>query len=287
MSCFSRSPINGDIVTLIPDQVILFEEPDDDIVQAAGEADFIDVDGRRYFSSAFYASLLAHLGTVLVVSFDTTLSATRRAAFSAAGVECCTLEDLCSGGASQSSLQSLDRFITLVTRSPGLVAVQCCSAFSSSIASTHLAALMLRQRSFSVTAHAVAWMQVAHPGRLTEGVDLVQLERQLSQQVTRKVRRDRSFSVSVCASASYGSYVGAETDSSSGPFSPSVCKSLSQGIPSTPTPTPPSPVQKPTSPGSGGWECPLPAFGRCFSTSSPCLPVPLLTGVDNLKDIDG
>jgi hypothetical protein len=268
----SCSPINGDVVTLIPGQIILFEEPDDSAVLAAGETHFADTDGRRYFGSAFYADLLSHLGTRLVICFDEFLPATCRAAFSAAEIECCTLEDLCSGAAGRFSLQSLDRFITLATTCPGLVAVQCCGAFSNSIACTHLAALMLRQNSFFSTAHGVAWMQMAHPGRLTESIDLAQLERQLSLQMTRKVRRDRSYSVSVSAGATFDAGVQPDTEPASGPSTPLAGSSPRHGFPTTPTP--PSRASGPTSPRGLAWMSPT------FSTSSPIL----LTGLDSDTD---
>ncbi len=198
VTVLSCSPINGEVVTLIPNQVILFEDPDDDAVRAAGERDFVDANGRRYFSTAFYADLLAHLGAKLVVCFDDAPPATvaadaRRATYSAAGLGCCALEDLCSGGAGRFSLQSHDRFIALVTGCPGPVAVQCRGALASSTACAHLTALILRLHRFPASAHAVAWMQMAHPGRLAEPIDLAQLERHLSQQASPKAWRNRRF----------------------------------------------------------------------------------------------
>jgi hypothetical protein len=126
-----RSPINGEVYNLIPGSILLFEPPDDAVVAAAGQIEFTDVDGRRYFSSAFYAALLAHLGAALVVSFDRLPppdADAQRDAYAAAGLGYCTLEDLggssstAGGGAGRMSLQSLDRFISLAAGCPGLVA---------------------------------------------------------------------------------------------------------------------------------------------------------------------
>jgi hypothetical protein len=279
------SPINGEVITLIPNQIILFEDPDDEAVQGAGERDFVDANGRRYFSTAFYADLLAHLGARLVICFDDVLPATvaeaRRATYSAAGIGCCTLEDLCSGGAGRFSLQSLDRFITLVTSCPGLVAVQCCGAFANSTACAHLAALMLRRHSFSSTAHAVAWMQMTHPGRLNEAIDLAQLERHFSQQASPKARRNRSFSVSVHFGASTGAYsLLEEADPSPEPSSPLAVSSPRRG--GSPPPSPHSPAHGPASPAGGAraWQSPL----RSFSISSPSLSGAPLGALDEETD---
>ena len=269
---------------LIPNQIILFEEPDDDVVSAAGTDDFTDIDGCRFFSSSFYADLLAHLGADLVVCFEALPAAiadSRRAAFRAAGIGFCTQEDLCSGGAGLFSLQSLDRFITLVTSCPGLVAVQCCGAFANSTACAHLAALMLRRHSFSSTAHAVAWMQMTHPGRLNEAIDLAQLERHFSQQASPKARRNRSFSVSVHFGASTGAYsLLEEADPSPEPSSPLAVSSPRRG--GSPPPSPHSTAHGPASPAGGAraWQSPL----RSFSISSPILSVPPLGALDGETD---
>ena len=108
----------------------------------------------------------------LVVSFDdvppepfaAAEDEARRAAFSAAGVGYCTLNDLCGGdGGGRLSLQSLDRFMSLVAGCPGPVAVQHRRGGASGVAGTHLAALMLRRGFFECTGDAMAWMQVRSP----------------------------------------------------------------------------------------------------------------------------
>jgi hypothetical protein len=290
MAYFMCSPINGEVITLIPGQIILFEEPDDEIVKAAGARNFFDANGRRYFNSVFYADLLAHLGAKLVVCLDdarpASLAKAQCATFSAAGICCCLLEDLCSGGAGRFSLQTLDRFITLVTSCPGLVAVQCCrGTFASSTACTHLAALMLRQQSFLSTAHAVAWMQMTHPGRLTEAIDLAQLERQLSQQLTRKVWRERSFSVSLHTVPFAGANeLLEETDLMIEPTSPAASlqglESPREGV--SPSSTLSPPAHAPVSPSGAArpWHSPL----RSFSVSSPSLSVPPLAALGSETD---
>ncbi len=135
----------------------------------------------------------------------------------------------------------------------------------------HLAALMLRQHDFASTAHAVAWMRLTRPGRLTESIDLAQLERQLSQQTNR-----RRFSVILCAGHAESSGANApleETELSPEPTSPMASSSPTPV--GTSSPTLPSPARGPVSLGSGAraWQSPL----RSFSTSSPCLSVPPLS----------
>eukprot|EP00291_Cryptomonas_curvata_P020066 CAMPEP_0172165784 /NCGR_PEP_ID=MMETSP1050-20130122/8609_1 /TAXON_ID=233186 /ORGANISM="Cryptomonas curvata, Strain CCAP979/52" /LENGTH=284 /DNA_ID=CAMNT_0012836303 /DNA_START=22 /DNA_END=873 /DNA_ORIENTATION=+ len=83
------SPINGSIHPLIPGRVLLFESTDDDLGHGRMWA---DKDGRRCFSSAFHADLLAHLGAAAVVSFDDPdddPDNARGAAFAAAGISYC------------------------------------------------------------------------------------------------------------------------------------------------------------------------------------------------------
>ena len=144
---FSNSPIHGKIITLVPGSLLLFDpRPDDHEVAAAGQTDFADIDGRRCFSSAFYyTDLLAHLGAALFVSLDPlqpAAAAAQRAAYADAGLGYCALDDLCGGAGARMSLQSLDRLVSLVASSPGLVAVQ---GRGDGLACVHLAAAELRQ----------------------------------------------------------------------------------------------------------------------------------------------
>lgn len=66
-SSLFHSHLNGRIYTLVPDQVLLFDEPDD---ATARDEMWVDRDSVRHFSSHFYADLLKDLGVALVVSFD-------------------------------------------------------------------------------------------------------------------------------------------------------------------------------------------------------------------------
>lgn len=175
---YANSPLNGMVVTLIPDQLLVFEAPDDATVAAAGERDFVDIAGRRHFSSAFYADLLADLGVALVVNFDsddeehTQASGgnggdgdgASRAAFADAGLEYCNLHDLGGVPGAGVSLQSLDRLLTLASCCPGLIAVPQRGGAASGVAAAHLAALLVRQHSFAATAEAMAWVRMARPG---------------------------------------------------------------------------------------------------------------------------
>jgi hypothetical protein len=193
------SPINGAIHPLIPGRVLLFESADDDLDQGRMWA---DKDGRRYFSSAFYADLLSHLGAALVVSFhdtDNTPDNPRGAAYSAAGMGYCALGD---GGATASaswplSLQTLDRFVSLVAGCPGLVAVECLDDFHSGAAGACLAAMLLRRAHFASAAEAVAWMQIVCPGRGAGAVDVDGLDERLAH----LGRLPRGRSTSLCTHA--------------------------------------------------------------------------------------
>jgi hypothetical protein len=271
---------------LIPNQIMLFESPDDEAVAEAGGTHFADIDGRRSFSTTYYAELLADLGAALVVSFDEVPAGAAdapRAAFAAAGIDYCALEDLCGGGASRLSLQTLDRFVSLVAGCPGLVAVQCRDDFHSGITATCLAALLLRQRSFPATADALAWMRMVCPVQLAQAVDLGLLEGQRPDPAAWKLRRDRS--VSLVARPVSGGGSGAqlladladalasiEEDPAAGlAVSESESAAEAASAASTPFSRARSSIAPP--------EASLPAasrpsasfFGRTFSTSSPNL----------------
>ena len=204
------------------------------------------------------------MGVTLVVSFDETSSDcskedASRGHYEAAGLAYFTLDDLCGGAGPIMSLQSLDRFLSLVTRCPGLVAVQCRGGLASGVAATHLTALLLRQRCFSSAAEAVAWMQMAWPCASAEPVDLSLLER-LSATPS-GAGRFRARSLSIC---------GDHGGKSRMPPSPGRAAGLALIVESAgPWPGPPlAPVapSRPAHVGSGG--------GRgwaVFSASSPSL----------------
>jgi hypothetical protein len=273
---------------------MLFESPDDDAVAAAGGTHFADRDGRRAFSTAFYAELLAELGTALVVSFDDAAAADAdapHAAFAAAGIHYCALEDLGGGGEGRLSLQTLDRFVSLVAGCPGLVAVQCRDDFHSGAAGTCLAALLLRQRSFPATAHALAWMRMVCPGPLARAVDLGLLERQRPDPAAWRLRRDRSLSLIArpVSGGTPGDQLLAERADADPSVPPDEGLAAAASAASTPTlragrvamappGSPPLAAGSPTALSS-----PLAAgrpgcFGRTFSTSSPNLKAPTVPG---------
>jgi hypothetical protein len=197
-----HSQTNGGVFSLIPGKLLLSDPPDDAAVAAAGKRDYADADGRRVFSSAFYADLLAHLGVALVVSFDDlppAAAAAQCAAYAAAGVAYCAPDDLYAGAAGRGiSLQSLDRFVALVEGCPGPVAVQCRQDPASGAARTHLAALMMR-RCFSTAAEAEAWMHMVRPGRPAGPMDLALLEGLRAAGPRGRAGRARSLSICVCA----------------------------------------------------------------------------------------
>ena len=159
--------MNGDIAILVPGQLLVFEAPDDTVVSAAGQRDYVDISGRRHFSSAFYADLLADLGATLVVSFncnetDGKPAAAAATSYAAAGLAYYPLHAVCGGACA--SLQSLDRFVALAAGASGPIAVEWHrGSAAGGGADVYLTALLLRRRSFATAEQALAWIRMARP----------------------------------------------------------------------------------------------------------------------------
>jgi hypothetical protein len=150
------SPINGQIHVVVPGKIILFKAPCGDL--PAGRS-WMDRDGERHFSPAFYADLLCDLGVSLVIGADE--AQYDHSPFAARGMDVEALGCRADDG-NALTLQALDRLITLLDRAHGLVAIHCAGRLP--YACTLLSAYMLRRRFFSNPAQAVSWLAMACPG---------------------------------------------------------------------------------------------------------------------------
>ncbi len=119
----------------------------------------MDRDGERHFSPAFYADLLHDLGVSLVIGADE--AEYDHSPFSDRGMDVESLGCRADDG-NALTLQALDRFITLLDRADGLVAIHCAGRLP--YACALLSAYMLRRRFFSNPAEAVSWLAMACPG---------------------------------------------------------------------------------------------------------------------------
>lgn len=148
--------MNGQIHVVVPGKIILFKAPCGDL---PADRLWMDRDGERHFSPAFYADLLLDLGVSLVIGADEAEYDCSPFSDCGMGVESlgCRADD---GNAL--TLQALDRFITLLDRTDGLVAIHCAGRLP--YACTLLSAYMLRRRFFSNPADAVSWLAMACPG---------------------------------------------------------------------------------------------------------------------------
>ena len=249
------SIVNGEVVTLVPGKLLLFQAPDDATVSSAGRHDYVDLDGRRHFSSAFYAALLADLGAALIISFDPDRSeCSHTAAYAAEGLAYYPLRTLCGlgGGA---SLQSLDRFIALAAAAPGPVAVQWHSGQTASdVTATHLAALLMRHHNFATAGQALAWIRMVRPADPACPAALHVLDFETTQfKAEEQLRR----SLSACARTE--SFQPAAT-AASVPSEPCSASLFSGATPSFPPPPPPAASDPAfTWPAAGG-------LGRAFSS---------------------
>lgn len=147
--------MNGAVYTIVPNELLLFQNPSSEIVNNHLWA---DIDGIRHFSPDFYADLLATLGTTIVVILDEPAPNTSHAIFERHGLAVCTLEDLgCRDPADRFSLQTISRFVDVCRHAPGPVAV--CG--DDRLACTLLTAYLLRAGLFADAAEAVSWICIA------------------------------------------------------------------------------------------------------------------------------
>ena len=156
------NPANGCFHFVVPGKLLLFHQP-----EYAGESSmWRDAGGARAFSAEYYADLFMHLGVSLVLRVgdcgagDAASAASVVAAFDARGI---AVEDLPldGGAAGDGLLRGIDRFIALLLRAPGAVAVHGGPAGLGRAAAL-IAAYLISKHGFEAEA-AVAWLRLAHP----------------------------------------------------------------------------------------------------------------------------
>ena len=138
---------------------MVFKSPSAYVPEGTG---WLDIDGMRHFSSAFYADLLSDLGASLVIGIGPSECDPRPFRNRGIEVESLAFDDDDFSGAAALTLQALDRFMTLVGGAGGLVALHCSGRVS--YACTLLSAYMLRRRFFADPVQAVSWLAIACPG---------------------------------------------------------------------------------------------------------------------------
>ena len=128
-----------------------------------------DKDGKRHFSSSFYAELLSYLCVSLIIRLDAEHE--DDAVFDSRGVAVCTLEDLgCRDATEHFSLQTISRFVDVCRHAPGPVAV--CG--DERLACTLLTAYLLRAGLFADAAEAVSWICIARGAAVAPDYALLQ-----------------------------------------------------------------------------------------------------------------
>jgi hypothetical protein len=161
-------PLNGDFHFVVPGKLLLFNPP-----HFAGEnIMWRDAGGARHFSAEYYADLFADLGVGLVLRVGDPAAAAASAsasasAFAARGI---AVEDLplddpaggnAGGGGGGGLLRGIDRFLALLRRAPGAVAVHGGPA-GLGPAAMLVAAYLVSRHGFEA-APALAWLRMAHP----------------------------------------------------------------------------------------------------------------------------
>jgi hypothetical protein len=155
------SPVNGNFHLAVPPKFVVFHCP----VDLPPARRWMDADGVRHFSPAYYADLFAFLGVTLVVraapcDYDA-------CPFAARGI---AVEDLaaaappaaCSAG---SLLRTADRLLTLAGATDGLIAIHGGASGAGRAlgpAAAALASYLVSQHGFPAKA-AVAWLRIAAP----------------------------------------------------------------------------------------------------------------------------
>jgi hypothetical protein len=178
---------------VVPGKILIFDAPSPHMPPGR---QWHDVAGKRRFSADFYADLLHDLGVTLVVRADA--AEYDAEPFARRGIAVETLDvpfrdggSACAAGEDLPTLQALDRFIALLDRAGGSLAIHCRGR--SGFATTLLAAYLLRRRLFDDPAAAVAWLDIARPGGLRAPVSAADLQRALPPHLASTLLRGTSF----------------------------------------------------------------------------------------------
>ena len=179
------SPLNGGFHVVVPGKLLALDCPS----ELADGGLWADEGGERRFGAAFYADVFADMGVDVVVrgceaSYDA-------AAFAARGIG---VEDLAVRGAAP-SLADIDRFLDVMRRAPGAVAVHG-GAGGLGSAAVLVAVWLITAHGFGA-GEALAWVKMTHPG--AGGLPAAQREARKEDPVPRSLRR---LWATVCGSRS-------------------------------------------------------------------------------------
>jgi hypothetical protein len=165
--------VNGKLHIVIPEKLLVFQCP----VDLPQGQDWVDQDGTRAFSPAYYADIFADFNVKLVIRVcPVTYSAE---GFQARGIE---VEDLDFGDDVQRSmLGNIDRFLTLARCTPGAIAVHG-AGHGLGLVSTMVAAHLISAHGFPARA-AVAWLRIASPAAVDSDAAHRTALRELEQRV--------------------------------------------------------------------------------------------------------
>ena len=153
------SPLNADMHEIVPGKLIIMRGPRDlpggvlwrDVARDDGVSG-----GRREFSPAYYADILSQLDVQAVLRCNA--PAYDRKGFESAGI---AVVDLCCEDGAPPPIDVMSKFLAVVERLPGAVAVHCGSGRGRSGA---LAGLYLMKHHGFTAREAVGWLQIVRPG---------------------------------------------------------------------------------------------------------------------------
>jgi hypothetical protein len=148
-------PVNGDLHSVIPGKLIFFANP----TNLSDGLHWLDSEGERRFSPAFYADLFTDFDVVLVICLEE--CDYDRGPFAAAGVG---VEELCLRPDTPNMLRAADRFFCLLEAAPGAVALHG-GRSGLSYAGTLVSAHMMSRLAFGA-GDAAAWLRMACPALL-------------------------------------------------------------------------------------------------------------------------
>jgi hypothetical protein len=161
---------NGSVCVLVPGKLLLFPAPAA-LPEGQSWTDTAEPDGptARHFSAAFLAALLADLGASSVACLGKTFGGDA-AAFHACGLD---VHDLALDPRQPALLPAMDRLLAVARAAPGPTALFPCSGCAEragAMCVEALAAAWLMTGFGFGSGAAAAWVQIACPGLLAEGL---------------------------------------------------------------------------------------------------------------------
>ena len=152
------SPLNADLHEVVPGKIVMMCSPRD----LPGGVPWRDVPkedgrfGRRDFSPAHYAEILEQLDVCAVLRCNA--PAYDRKGFEAAGI---AVVDLCCEDGAAPPIDVVSKFLAVVERLPGAVAVHCGSGRGRS--GTLVGLYLMKHHGFSAR-EAMGWLRIVRPG---------------------------------------------------------------------------------------------------------------------------